>query len=62
MLLPILVGDEAVGAVAIWPPGGREPIGAARAELMEALAMRGPRLARALEADKRKRPRHGPTG
>jgi diguanylate cyclase (GGDEF)-like protein len=53
MLLPILVGDEAFGAVAIWPPGGREPIGAALAELSEALASAGPRLARALEADKR---------
>ena len=53
MLLPILVGDEAFGAVAIWPPGGREPMGAALAELMEALANAGPRLARALEADKR---------
>jgi diguanylate cyclase (GGDEF)-like protein len=53
MLLPILVGDEAFGAVAVWPPGGREPIGAALAELMEALANAGPRLARALEADKR---------
>jgi diguanylate cyclase (GGDEF)-like protein len=53
MLLPILVGDEALGAVAIWPPGGREPVGGALAELMEALANAGPRLARALEADKR---------
>jgi len=53
LLLPILVGDEAFGAVAIWPPGGREPIGAALAELTEALANAGPRLARALEADKR---------
>jgi diguanylate cyclase (GGDEF)-like protein len=53
MVLPILVGDEAFGAVAIWPPGGREPIGAVLAELSEALANAGPRLARALEADKR---------
>ena len=53
MLLPILVGDVAFGAVAVWPPGGREPIGAALAELTEALANAGPRLARALEADKR---------
>jgi diguanylate cyclase (GGDEF)-like protein len=53
MLLPILVGDVAFGAVAIWLPGGREPVGAALAELMEALANAGPRLARALEADKR---------
>jgi diguanylate cyclase (GGDEF)-like protein len=53
MVLPILVGDQAFGAVAIWPPGGREPIGAALAELTEALAHAGPRLARALEADQR---------
>jgi diguanylate cyclase (GGDEF)-like protein len=53
MLLPILVGDQAFGAVAIWPPGGREPVGAALAELMEAVANAGPRLSRALEADKR---------
>lgn len=53
VLLPILVGDEAFGAVAVWPPGGREPIGAALAELMEAVTNAGPRLARALEADKR---------
>jgi diguanylate cyclase (GGDEF)-like protein len=53
MLLPILVGDEALGAVAIWPQGGREPIGAALAELSEAISNAGPRLARALEADKR---------
>ena len=53
VLYPILVGDEAFGAVAIWPPGGREPIGAALAELLEALANAGPRLARALEADQR---------
>ncbi|HET8836037.1 MAG TPA: GGDEF domain-containing protein [Gemmatimonadales bacterium] len=53
LLMPILVGDEAFGAVAIWPPGGREPLGAALGELTEALANAGPRLARALEADKR---------
>ncbi len=53
LLLPILVGDEAFGAVAVWPPGGREPIGAALAELTEALLNAGPRLARALEGDKR---------
>ena len=53
MLWPILVGDEAFGAVAVWPPGGREPVGAMLAELTEALANAGPRLARALEADQR---------
>ncbi|HET6577347.1 MAG TPA: GGDEF domain-containing protein [Gemmatimonadales bacterium] len=54
MLLPILLGDEPFGAVAVWPPNGREPIGALLAELNEALVNAGPRLARALEADKRK--------
>ncbi|MBA3497374.1 MAG: GGDEF domain-containing protein [Gemmatimonadales bacterium] len=53
MLWPVLVGDLAFGAVAMWLPGGREPIGAALAELTEALASAGPRLARALEADQR---------
>jgi diguanylate cyclase (GGDEF)-like protein len=53
VLWPILVGDEAFGAVAVWPPGGREPTGAALAELVEALMNAGPRLARALEADER---------
>jgi len=50
MLSPILVGDQPFGAVAIWLPGGQEPIGPARAELTEALRNAGPRLARALEA------------
>ena len=54
MLRPILVGDESFGAVAIWLPNGREPIGALQAELDESLVNAGPRLARALEADKRK--------
>jgi diguanylate cyclase (GGDEF)-like protein len=53
LLLPIVVGHETFGAVALWPPGGREPVGAVLAELTEALANAGPRLARALEADQR---------
>ena len=53
LLLPITVGARPFGAVAIWPPGGREPVGAALAELAEALVNAGPRMARALEADKR---------
>ena len=53
VVLPILVGDVAFGAVAVWPPDGREPVGAALAELLEALTNAGPRLARALEGDER---------
>ena len=53
LVLPILVGDVAYGAVAIWPPGGREPGGTALAELLEALTNAGPRLSRALEGDER---------
>jgi diguanylate cyclase (GGDEF)-like protein len=52
-VLPILVGDVAFGAVAVWPPDGREPVGAALAELLEALTNAGPRLARALEGYER---------
>jgi diguanylate cyclase (GGDEF)-like protein len=47
--------DHAVGAVAIWLAGGREPVGAARAELHEALANAAPRIYRALLADQQKR-------
>jgi diguanylate cyclase (GGDEF)-like protein len=53
LLRPIVVGERVYGAVAIWPPGGREPIGAVLGELTEALANAGPRLARALEGDQR---------
>jgi diguanylate cyclase (GGDEF)-like protein len=53
LLMPIVVGDQAFGGVAVWPPLGREPAGAALAELTEAVASAGPRLARALEADQR---------
>ena len=55
LLLPITRELETVGAVAVWLPGGREPTGAVRAELMEALANAAPRMARALEADRQKR-------
>jgi len=47
--------DKATGAVAIWLTGGREPVGAARAELHEALANAAPRIYRALLADQQKR-------
>jgi diguanylate cyclase (GGDEF)-like protein len=53
LLEPLKTGDRPVGAVAIWLPGGREPAGAVRAELMEAIASAGPRIAKALEADQR---------
>jgi diguanylate cyclase (GGDEF)-like protein len=45
---------QTIGGVAIWLSGGREPVGAARAELMEALDSAGPRIARALLADQAK--------
>jgi diguanylate cyclase (GGDEF)-like protein len=53
-LVPIKAGYQTVGAVAIWPPGGKEPVGTIRAEIMEALANAGPRLLMGLEADRRK--------
>jgi diguanylate cyclase (GGDEF)-like protein len=55
LLLPLEAGQHRVGAVAIWLVGGREPVGAARAELMEALTNAAPRITRALETDQHKR-------
>jgi diguanylate cyclase (GGDEF)-like protein len=55
LLLPIKRDHQSVGAVAIWLTAGREPSGAPRAELMEALDNAAPRIARALEADQHKR-------
>jgi diguanylate cyclase (GGDEF)-like protein len=55
LLLPLRHAAQPVGAVAIWLPGGREPAGAVRAELMEALDNAAPRIARALEADHHRR-------
>ncbi|HEU5303868.1 MAG TPA: GGDEF domain-containing protein [Gemmatimonadales bacterium] len=55
LLLPLKTGHQRVGAVGVWLAGGREPVGAARAELMEALDNAAPRIARALEADHHKR-------
>jgi diguanylate cyclase (GGDEF)-like protein len=54
LLLPIRAGERPVGAVAIWPTSGKEPVGALRVELMETLAHAGPRIATALEADRMK--------
>jgi len=55
LLLPMKRDHQAIGAVAIWLSGGREPVGAARAELMEALDSAASRIARALLADQAKR-------
>lgn len=55
LLLPMKRDHQPIGGVAIWLSGGREPVGAARAELMEALDNASPRIARALLADQAKR-------
>ena len=55
LLLPVKRDHHSVGGVAIWLNAGREPTGAARAELMEALNNAAPRIVRALEADQHKR-------
>ena len=54
LVLPLRAGERAVGGVALWPPGGREPAGGARTEILAALANAGPRVVTALEADKLK--------
>lgn len=54
LLEPIRAGDQLVGAVAIWLPSGKEPVGDARTEVMEAIGNAGPRIAKAVEADQRK--------
>jgi diguanylate cyclase (GGDEF)-like protein len=55
LLLPIRHDLKPVGAVAIWLATGREPAGAARAEIMEAIHNAAARIDRALEADQHKR-------
>jgi diguanylate cyclase (GGDEF)-like protein len=55
LLLPMKWDHGPVGAVAIWLTAGREPIGAARAELEEAVRNAASRIARALLADQHKR-------
>ena len=55
LLLPIKKDLKPVGAVAIWLPTGREPVGAVRAEIMEAIGNAAARISRALEADQHKR-------
>jgi diguanylate cyclase (GGDEF)-like protein len=51
LLLPIRSEHQPVGAVAIWLVGGKEPVGNARTELMEAITTAGPRIMKAREAD-----------
>jgi diguanylate cyclase (GGDEF)-like protein len=55
LLLPIKKDLKPVGAVAIWLPTGREPAGAVRAEILEAIHNAASRIERALEADQHKR-------
>jgi diguanylate cyclase (GGDEF)-like protein len=55
LLIPLKKDLKCVGAVAIWLAAGREPTGAVRAEMMEALHNAAPRIDRALEADRHKR-------
>jgi diguanylate cyclase (GGDEF)-like protein len=55
LLVPIKRDHQPVGAVAIWLSSGREPAGAARTELMEALDSAAPRIAMALAHDEHKR-------
>jgi diguanylate cyclase (GGDEF)-like protein len=55
LLEQLKAGDQVVGAIAVWLPGGREPTGNARTELMEAIGNAGPRVGKALHADHHKR-------
>ena len=54
LVLPMRAGERCVGGVALWLPGGREPSGGVRAEILAALGNAGPRVVTALEADKLK--------
>jgi diguanylate cyclase (GGDEF)-like protein len=54
LLRQIRSAGEILGAVAIWPPGGRQPVGAAEAELTAALENAGPRLYRARKFDQQR--------
>jgi diguanylate cyclase (GGDEF)-like protein len=55
LLLPLKKELKSVGAVGIWLSTGREPTGALRAEMMEAINNAAHRIDRALEADQHKR-------
>jgi diguanylate cyclase (GGDEF)-like protein len=50
LVLPLLDRRLVVGAVALWLPDGREPVGSAFAEIAEAIANAAPRIRRALKA------------
>ena len=54
LVLPMRAGERHVGGVALWPPGGREPAGGVRAEILASLANAGPRVVTAMEADRLK--------
>jgi diguanylate cyclase (GGDEF)-like protein len=55
LLVPLKKDLKPVGAVAIWLAAGREPTGAVRAEMMEAVHNAASRIDRALESDRHKR-------
>lgn len=50
LVLPLLDRRLAVGAVALWLPDGREPVGAAFAEIAEAIGNAAPRIRRAMRS------------
>jgi diguanylate cyclase (GGDEF)-like protein len=50
LVLPLLDRRLPVGAVALWLPDGREPVGAAFAEIAEAIANAAPRVRRAMRS------------
>jgi diguanylate cyclase (GGDEF)-like protein len=54
LVLPIRAGKRPVGAAALWLPDGREPVGGARAEILEAIANAAPRLAHGIELETHK--------
>src|SRR3954462_1364795 len=55
LLVPLKKDLKPVGAVAIWLGTGREPTGAVRAEMMEAVHPAASRIDRELDADRHKR-------
>ena len=50
LVLPLLDRRLPVGAVALWLPEGREPVGGAFAEIAEAIANAAPRIRRAMRS------------
>ena len=55
LLIPLRKDLKPVGGVAVWLSSAREPVGALRAEMMEAIQNAAHRIDRALEADQHKR-------